>query len=106
MTLLSKAVAYGNACLAGKMTVNTRFGTKVAVLAGDFLFAQSSWYLANLDNLEVPILPPLSSAICTHCGFASALSGSSCLECACPTLGNWDQGCLRPEMRCGAVWCR
>jgi len=22
-------------------------------LAGDFLFAQSSWYLANLDNLEV-----------------------------------------------------
>jgi all-trans-nonaprenyl-diphosphate synthase len=23
------------------------------VLAGDFLFAQSSWYLANLDNLEV-----------------------------------------------------
>ena len=25
----------------------------VAVLAGDFLFAQSSWYLANLDNLEV-----------------------------------------------------
>jgi hypothetical protein len=38
---------------AGKMTVNSRFGTKVAVLAGDFLFAQSSWYLANLDNLEV-----------------------------------------------------
>jgi all-trans-nonaprenyl-diphosphate synthase len=23
------------------------------VLAGDFLFAQSSWYLANLDNLTV-----------------------------------------------------
>jgi all-trans-nonaprenyl-diphosphate synthase len=22
-------------------------------LAGDFLFAQASWYLANLDNLEV-----------------------------------------------------
>ena len=40
-------------CDAGKMTVNSRFGTKVAVLAGDFLFAQSSWYLANLDNLEV-----------------------------------------------------
>ncbi|CAL8471829.1 g11371 [Coccomyxa elongata] len=37
----------------GKMTVNSRFGTKVAVLAGDFLFAQSSWFLANLDNLEV-----------------------------------------------------
>ncbi|MDZ8184237.1 MAG: solanesyl diphosphate synthase [Nostoc sp. ChiSLP02] len=26
---------------------------RIAILAGDFLFAQSSWYLANLDNLEV-----------------------------------------------------
>jgi len=34
-------------------TVNSLFSNKVAVLAGDFLFAQSSWYLANLDNLEV-----------------------------------------------------
>ena len=34
-------------------TVNDLFGNKIAVLAGDFLFAQSSWYLANLDNLEV-----------------------------------------------------
>ena len=34
-------------------TVNSLFGNRVAVLAGDFLFAQSSWYLANLDNLEV-----------------------------------------------------
>jgi all-trans-nonaprenyl-diphosphate synthase len=25
----------------------------VAILAGDFLFGQSSWYLAHLDNLEV-----------------------------------------------------
>ncbi len=33
--------------------MNSRFGAKVAVLAGDFLFAQSSWFLANLDNLEV-----------------------------------------------------
>lgn len=38
---------------AGKSTVNSVFGTRVAVLAGDYLFAQSSWYLANLDNLEV-----------------------------------------------------
>lgn len=38
---------------AGQKTTHTLFGTKVAVLAGDFLFAQSSWYLANLDNLEV-----------------------------------------------------
>jgi len=34
-------------------TVHSHFGNRVAVLAGDFLFAQSSWYLANLDNLEV-----------------------------------------------------
>ncbi len=34
-------------------TVHSQFGNRVAVLAGDFLFAQSSWYLANLDNLEV-----------------------------------------------------
>lgn len=37
----------------GAATVNTMFGNKVAVLVGDFLFAQSSWFLANLDNLEV-----------------------------------------------------
>jgi all-trans-nonaprenyl-diphosphate synthase len=39
--------------IAGKETTHTIFGTRVAVLAGDFMFAQSSWYLANLDNLEV-----------------------------------------------------
>lgn len=37
----------------GAPTVNRKFGTKVAVLVGDFLFAQSSWFLAKLDNLEV-----------------------------------------------------
>lgn len=37
----------------GVPTVNSLFDNRVAVLAGDFLFAQSSWYLANLDNLEV-----------------------------------------------------
>lgn len=37
----------------GVATVHSLFNTKVAVLAGDFLFAQSSWYLANLNNLEV-----------------------------------------------------
>nr|YP_009295662.1 prenyl transferase [Mastocarpus papillatus]AOL58146.1 prenyl transferase [Mastocarpus papillatus] len=37
----------------GVNTVHYKFSTKVAVLAGDFLFAQSSWYLANLNNLEV-----------------------------------------------------
>lgn len=33
--------------------MNNLYGTRVAVLVGDFLFAQSSWFLANLDNLEV-----------------------------------------------------
>jgi all-trans-nonaprenyl-diphosphate synthase len=37
----------------GIPTVHSSFGSRIAVLAGDFLFAQSSWYLANLDNLEV-----------------------------------------------------
>lgn len=37
----------------GVPTVHSLFGNRVAVLAGDFLFAQSSWYLANLDHLEV-----------------------------------------------------
>ncbi len=37
----------------GIPTVHSRFDTRVAVLAGDFLFAQASWYLANLDDLDV-----------------------------------------------------
>lgn len=37
----------------GVPTVHASFGNRIAVLAGDFLFAQSSWYLANLDNLAV-----------------------------------------------------
>jgi all-trans-nonaprenyl-diphosphate synthase len=37
----------------GVPTVHSLFGNRIAVLAGDFLFAQSSWYLANLGNLEV-----------------------------------------------------
>lgn len=37
----------------GIPTVHSSFGNRIAVLAGDFLFAQSSWYLANLDHLEV-----------------------------------------------------
>ena len=37
----------------GIKTVHSTFSTKTAVLAGDFLFAQSSWYLANLENVEV-----------------------------------------------------
>lgn len=37
----------------GSNTVNNQFSNKIAILAGDFLFAQSSWYLANLENLAV-----------------------------------------------------
>ncbi len=37
----------------GIPTVHSLFNNRIAVLAGDFLFAQSSWYLANLDNLTV-----------------------------------------------------
>ena len=37
----------------GTTTVHNRFSNQVAVLAGDFLFAQASWHLANLDNLDV-----------------------------------------------------
>lgn len=37
----------------GVPTVHSLFGNGAAVLAGDFLFAQSSWYIANLDNLEI-----------------------------------------------------
>ena len=34
-------------------TVHTDFGTRTAILVGDYLFAQSSWHLAHLENLEV-----------------------------------------------------
>lgn len=37
----------------GIETVHNVFNNKIAVLAGDFLFAQSSWYLANLNNSDV-----------------------------------------------------
>lgn len=37
----------------GMPTVHSLFGNRVAIQAGDFLFAQASWYLADLDNLEV-----------------------------------------------------
>ncbi|MFS8033426.1 putative all-trans-nonaprenyl-diphosphate synthase (geranylgeranyl-diphosphate specific) [Helianthus anomalus] len=37
----------------GKETVHQLYGIRVVVLAGDFMFTQSSWYLADLKNLEV-----------------------------------------------------
>jgi all-trans-nonaprenyl-diphosphate synthase len=52
-SLVHDDVVDESATRRGVPTVHSRFGNRVAVLAGDFLFAQSSWYLANLDNLEV-----------------------------------------------------
>lgn len=37
----------------GKQTINSKFGIRVAVLSGDFFFAQACWLIANLNNLEV-----------------------------------------------------
>ncbi|QFZ92140.2 solanesyl diphosphate synthase [Synechococcus elongatus] len=37
----------------GIPTVHSSFSNRVAVLAGDFLFAQASWHLAHLDSLTV-----------------------------------------------------
>jgi len=37
----------------GIPTVHSSFDNRIAVLAGDFLFGQAAWHLANLDNLEV-----------------------------------------------------
>jgi all-trans-nonaprenyl-diphosphate synthase len=45
----------------GVETVNYRFGNRIAIQAGDFMFAQASWYLANLDSL--PVVKLLSEVI-------------------------------------------
>ncbi len=37
----------------GIPSAHSLFGNRIAIQVGDFLFAQASWYLANLDNLEV-----------------------------------------------------
>ena len=52
-SLVHDDVVDESATRRGVPTVHSLFDNKVAILAGDFLFAQSSWYLANLDNLEV-----------------------------------------------------
>jgi all-trans-nonaprenyl-diphosphate synthase len=52
-SLVHDDVVDESALRRGIPTVHSSFTNRVAVLAGDFLFAQSSWYLANLDNLTV-----------------------------------------------------
>jgi all-trans-nonaprenyl-diphosphate synthase len=59
---------------AGKTTVNSLYGSRVAVLVGDYLFAQSSWFLANLDNLEARPRPA-SRAVSAPPVERAALSG-------------------------------
>ena len=56
--LTPKFVMLTNPTAEGRDTVNQLFGTRVAVLAGDFIFAQTSWLLANLEDLEVIKLIP------------------------------------------------
>ncbi len=58
-------------------TVNSLFNNRIAVLAGDFLFAQSSWYLANLDNLEVV---KLLSEVIRDFAEGEILQGINCFE--------------------------
>lgn len=57
---------------AGKQTVNSLFGTRVAVLVGDFLFAQSSWFLAQLENLEVSMVQH-NLQLCSRPGFVAGI---------------------------------
>ncbi|MFM9110379.1 MAG: solanesyl diphosphate synthase [Prochlorococcaceae cyanobacterium] len=52
-SLVHDDVVDGAETRRGVPTVHSRFNHRVAVLAGDFLFAQASWHLANLDDLEV-----------------------------------------------------
>lgn len=59
----------------GVPTVNSSFDNRVAVLAGDFLFAQSSWYLANLDNL---IVVKLLSQVIMDLAEGEILQGLNC----------------------------
>ena len=60
---------------AGVATVNAKYGTRTAVMLGDFLFAQSSWFLANLNNLEVPGETPCHERQNRRvCGLSSVLT--------------------------------
>ncbi|NEP17944.1 MAG: solanesyl diphosphate synthase [Leptolyngbya sp. SIO4C1] len=52
-SLVHDDVVDESAMRRGVPTVHSSFGNRIAILAGDFLFAQSSWHLANLDNLTV-----------------------------------------------------
>jgi all-trans-nonaprenyl-diphosphate synthase len=61
----------------GKQTINNLYGTRVAVLAGDFLFAQSSWLIANLENMEVGRVRAHALGVC-----AAAAAPGQAAPCA------------------------
>ena len=61
----------------GVPAVHSLFGNRVAIQAGDFLFAQASWYLANLDNLEVV---KLLSEVIKDFAEGEIQQGMSCFE--------------------------
>jgi all-trans-nonaprenyl-diphosphate synthase len=63
----------------GKETIHQLYGTRVAVLAGDFMFAQSSWFLANLENIEVIKL--ISQVMNEEQTSISSLRLCSCIVC-------------------------
>lgn len=75
--------------------MNELYGTRVAVLAGDFLFAQSSWGLANLDNLEVIKLISQVRALAslTFCGGARCGVQLLVLEGTCLPWGMSGAAC-------------
>nr|WDA99936.1 prenyl transferase [Cyanidium sp. THAL103] len=52
-TLLHDDVVDESILRRGSSTVNKIYNNQIAILAGDFLFAQSSWYIANINNLQV-----------------------------------------------------
>ncbi|KAL4181511.1 hypothetical protein AMTRI_Chr12g237690 [Amborella trichopoda] len=64
----------------GKETVHQLYGTRVAVLAGDFMFAQSSWCLANLENIEVM---KLISQVIKDFASGEIKQASSLFNCDC-----------------------
>lgn len=70
----------------GKETINSKYGTRVAVLAGDFLFAQSSWFLANLENIEVRRVDRAAAAVEVAMRLPSVCMCGIMLLGAVPTL--------------------
>lgn len=55
--------------------MNSKFGTRTAVMLGDFFFAESSAMLAELANQEVRSRNPAASS---SCGTAKTLSSAGC----------------------------